>query len=235
MEFRRSAHVAAAMGADVVINYPLWIVAKRMGAGLAPVPPLRRLYSGGGALWISMAPTTVIEDGATTALHRTFGENELLCAAASGVVAAVLVTSQVEHCITAAHARGTSVLPAAAAIGRERGVLGLLLPPGMTAMAGREIPFAAALFAIRPRIAAAAEKRLPAPTTLGGRFVRELCCGGLAAVVAVPPSHPPSVVAAYQQASGLSLAKAMRDIYAAGGYREFFRGLPARTVSLAGT
>ena len=65
--------------------------------------------------------------------------------------------------------------------------------------------------------------------------MRELCCSGLVAVVAVPPSQPPSVVAAYQQASGVSLSRAISDIYAAGGYREFFRGLPARTVLLAGT
>ena len=42
----RAASVGAAMGADILINYPLWIVAKRVGAGLsalhAPTPPLRR-------------------------------------------------------------------------------------------------------------------------------------------------------------------------------------------------
>ena len=116
----RSAHVAVAAGADTVINYPLWIVAKRMGAGLPAFPPLRRLYSGGGALWVSMAPTTVIEDGVTTGLRR-FAESELLCAAASGVAAALLCTSQIEHVITAAHARGDGVAATARRVLRDRG------------------------------------------------------------------------------------------------------------------
>ncbi len=39
----RAASVGAAMGVDIVINYPLWIVAKRVGAGLSALPPLHRL------------------------------------------------------------------------------------------------------------------------------------------------------------------------------------------------
>ena len=39
----------------------------------------------------------------------------------------------------------------------------------------------------------------------------------------------------YQQAHSASLKRALADIYAAGGGRAFFRGLPARTASLAGT
>ena len=36
----RAASVGAAMACDIVINYPLWIVAKRVGAGLSALPPL---------------------------------------------------------------------------------------------------------------------------------------------------------------------------------------------------
>ena len=65
--------------------------------------------------------------------------SELLCAAASGVAAALLCTSQIEHVITAAHARGDGVAATARRVLRDRGAAGLLLPPGMAAMACREI------------------------------------------------------------------------------------------------
>ena len=80
----RAASVGAAMGADILINYPLWIVAKRVGAGLSALPPLHRLYAGGGALWISIAPTTIIEDGVSTVLKPRCGD--LAASAASGAI-----------------------------------------------------------------------------------------------------------------------------------------------------
>ena len=226
----RACSVGAAMGADIVINYPLWIVAKRVGAGLTALPPLHRLYAGGGALWASIAPTTILEDGVSTVLKPRCGD--LAASAASGAIAGVCVTSQVERCITAAHAsRGLSVRETAVAIYQRGGVAGLLLPPGMAATACREVPFAAALFAVRPRLKRIAEERYP--TT--HRFLRELSCGVAAAAVAGPASHAPSVVAAYQQATEATPSRAVADIYASGGLRAFFRGLPARTMSLAGT
>ena len=225
----RAFNVGAAMGADVVINYPLWIVAKRVGAGLSAFPPIRRLYAGGGALWVSIAPTTIIEDGVSTVLKPRCGD--LAASAASGAIAGVCVTSQVERCITAAHARDRGVGETVAALYRRGGVAGLILPPGMMATACREVPFAAALFAVRPRLRKIAEERYP--TTQ--RFLRELSCGVAAAAVAGPASHAPSVVAAYQQATDATPTRAMAHIYAAGGLRAFFRGLPARTLSLAGT
>ena len=225
----RAASVGAAMACDIVINYPLWIVAKRVGAGLSALPPLHRLYAGGGALWVSIAPTTIIEDGVSTVLKPRCGD--LAASAASGAIAGVCVTSQVERCITASHARDRGVGETIAALYRRGGILALALPPGMAATACREVPFAAALFAVRPRLRAIAEERYP--TTQ--RFLRELSCGVAAASVAGPASHAPSVVAAYQQATDVTPRQAIAKIYAAGGLREFFRGLPARTVSLAGT
>ena len=226
----RAASVGAAMGADIVINYPLWIVAKRVGAGLSALPPLRRLYAGGGALWVSIAPTTIIEDGVSTVLKPRCGD--LAASAASGAIAGVCVTSQVERCITAAHAsKGLSVRETVVAIYQRNGVAGLISPPGMAATACREVPFAAALFAVRPRLRAIAEERYPGTQ----RLLRELSCGVAAASVAGPASHAPSVVAAYQQATDATPSRAVAEIYAAGGLRAFFRGLPARTMSLAGT
>ena len=137
----RAASVGAAMGADIVINYPLWIVAKRVGAGLSALPPLHRLYAGGGALWVSIAPTTIIEDGVSTVLKPRCGD--LAASAASGAIAGVCVTSQVERCITASHARDRGVGETVAALYRRGGVVGLALPPGMLATACREVPFAA--------------------------------------------------------------------------------------------
>ena len=225
----RAASVGAAMGADIVINYPLWIVAKRVGAGLSALPPLNRLYAGGGALWVSIAPTTIIEDGVSTVLKPRCGD--LAASAASGAIAGVCVTSQVERCITAAHARDRGVGETVAALYRRGGILALALPPGMLATACREVPFAAALFAARPRLRKIAEERYPGAQ----RLLRELSCGVAAAAVAGPASHAPSVVAAYQQATEATPRQAVADIYASGGLRAFFRGLPARTLSLAGT
>lgn len=230
----RAACVGASMGADIAINYPMWIVAKRVGAGLSPaVPPLSRLYVGGGALWLSLGPTTVIEDGATSALQALAPGRDLLSAAFSGVVAGLCVTSQVEHVITAAHARGAGILGTARSCLKERGAFFLLFPPGMVATACREIPFAATLFHVRPllsrRFGAAAE------ASAAERVLRECLCGCAASAVASPASHAPSVVAAYQQATGAPLLRAVADLHAAGGWRTFFRGLAARTVSLAGT
>lgn len=200
----RGAIVGAAMGADVIVNYPLWIVAKRVGAGLKALPPLSLLYSGGGALWLSIAPTCIIEDGVTTELKRYVDAPDVILAGCSGVAAAVCVTSQVERVITCAHARCVSVSAAAASILKERGVRSLLLPPGMTAMALREAPFAAALFALRPRISEAVERRAPPNTP---RPARELACGCAAAAVGAPPSHAPSVVAAYESPRGICLRR----------------------------
>ena len=54
-------------------------------------------------------------------------------------------------------------------------------------------------------------------------------------MVATPISHIPSVIAAYQQGHGVGLKTAIQDLYQIGGFSEFWRGLVARTVSLAGT
>ena len=87
----RAASVGAAMACDIVINYPLWIVAKRLGAGLSALPPLHRLYAGGGALWVSIAPTTIIEDGVSTVLKPRCGD--LAASAASGAMPTASITA----------------------------------------------------------------------------------------------------------------------------------------------
>ena len=59
----RARAAGAAMACDIVVNYPLWIVAKRVGAGLSAFPPLHRLYAGGARSGCRSPPTTIIEDG----------------------------------------------------------------------------------------------------------------------------------------------------------------------------
>lgn len=100
--FLRSVAVGGAMCSDIACNYPLWIAAKRIGANLPPFPSdIKNLYKGGGALWLSLGPTTMVEDKVTSLLNKTFRGRDaqwyhgLLSAATSGVVAAMLVTSQV--------------------------------------------------------------------------------------------------------------------------------------------
>jgi hypothetical protein len=99
----RSVAVGLAMCSDITCNYPLWIAAKRIGANLTPFPSdLKNLYKGGGALWLSLGPTTMVEDKVTSMMNQSLnsdGENHwshgLLSAATSGMVAALVVTSQV--------------------------------------------------------------------------------------------------------------------------------------------
>merc|ERR1719331_3010371 len=87
--FQRSAAVGAGCAADIAINYPLWIVAKRMGVGIAAVPPtLPELYKGGGSLWISLGPST---------LPGGLGiDRELASSVFAGAFAAATFCAQVE-------------------------------------------------------------------------------------------------------------------------------------------
>ena len=99
----RSLAVGLAMCSDIAFNYPLWIAAKRIGANLSPFPSdIKNLYKGAGALWLSLGPTTMVEDKVTSLLNEVSSGEErywyhgLLSAATSGMVAALLVTSQVD-------------------------------------------------------------------------------------------------------------------------------------------
>lgn len=126
------------------------------------------------------------------------------------------------------------MMQTAAAVCTETGVSGLLLPPGMLAMVGREIPFASALFYIRPLLSQCLMDSFPgADQKLS--IVKELTCGCLTSIIATPLSHPPSVIAAYQQAHSIGLVAAIRGITARDGHIGLWRGLLARTVALAGT
>jgi hypothetical protein len=104
-------------------------------------------------LWFSLGPTTIIEDVVSRNLKQ-YGTGSLhsaISAAASGVVAALLITSQVEHIITASHVRQKGILSTLRHLYRTQ-PLSIILPPGMMAMVGREISFSTGLFFLRPLI-----------------------------------------------------------------------------------
>lgn len=178
----------------------------------------------------------MVEDKITSVVfaHTNGPYRGIISAASSGVCAALLVTSQAEHVITSSHTRSLPVLKTITTIYAEKGMTGLLLPPGMLAMVGREVPFATALFYFRPVLSTRLEKLYPNENNRLN-LSRELLCGCLTSSVATPLSHPPSVIAAYQQGHSVSFRKAVRDILAIDGWKGFWRGLGARTVSLAGT
>merc|ERR1712232_958838 len=101
---------------DIAINYPMWIVAKRMGVGIPALPPtLPEMYKGGGSLWFSLGPTTMIEDVSKRAVEDHLLPStlpiprELASSVAAGAFAAATFCAQVEHAITAAHTHNLSM------------------------------------------------------------------------------------------------------------------------------
>ena len=148
----RAAVVAGASAADMICNFPLWIVAKRLSAGVG-LPNVSELYKGSGSLYFAMGPMVVVQDGSTALALDKFnqagvGPQAALCASAmlSGAVGALAVGAQVEGCITRAHATGETVLGAAQSTWRAGGAVALVVPHGACMVVGREIPYAGCLF-----------------------------------------------------------------------------------------
>jgi len=143
---RRAGIVAAASAVDMVVNFPLWIVAKRISAGL-PLPATRDMYKGSGHLYLAMGPMTVVEDGSTTVVDRALDNLTSLskpmalawASTASGLAGALLIGAQVEAIITRAHSLGGSVGEASGAAYRAGGIRALLMPHGLCMIAAREV------------------------------------------------------------------------------------------------
>jgi len=207
-------------------------------------------YKGGGSLWFSLGPTTMLEDVSKRVLEdhllpqgwlQGLGvDRELMASVFAGAFAAATFCSQVEHAITAAHTKELTMSGAIGHIFHERGGLrGLLLPPGILAMMFREMPFVAALFYVRPAVTSrvyGTDMSSGGPEAKPSRRLHlELASGFVTSWLTSPWAHVPSVVAAYQQGHGVGLQKACCEIYRQGGWRAFWRGLVARTCSIAGT
>ena len=89
-----------------VVNFPLWIAAKRISAGL-PLPAMHEVYKGSGSLYLAMGPMTIVEDGSTSLVARSLRDSLnptlalLVSASASGAAGAMAVGSQERHTMRA--------------------------------------------------------------------------------------------------------------------------------------
>lgn len=257
----RAAIIAGACSADMAVNFPPWIVAKRASAGLG-LPSLSELYKGSGSLLFAMGPMYMVADASTAATLDLIGDRlpptPALCVSAcvSGGVGALGVGCQIEGLITRAHATGHTVWETLLATRAALGISGVLVPYGALMIAAREIPYAGCLFFlsgyIRSQIhgtsvigeaggtegaATAAAAAPEGGITASWAFLgRDLLSAALTACIAGPISHVPSVVAAHQQAHSVSISTACREIARSGkGLGPWFLGLLPRTCSLTGS
>ena len=230
--------------ADMLVNYPLWIVAKRLSAGLG-LPAVSEIYKGSTSLLVAFGPMVLLQDGSTGELLRHF-EGKIqsqtvahaTAACISGGIGALFVGSQIEGMITHAHATKQTVAQAAGSMYRTGGLSAIALPYGALAMVGREVPYAGSLFFLSGWIRSRVHGTWPVsdePGLAASRVPRDMLSAAVTASIAGPLSQAPSVVAAYQQAHQVSLSSACQRIAAAGGAAGFFGGLIPRTLSLAGS
>jgi hypothetical protein len=90
----------------------------------------------------------------------------------------------------------------------------------MLAMVGREVPFASALFYVRPMMfnymhteETSGLRKSEDPGDLSIKKVTaSAICGICTSILVTPMSQAPSVIAAYQQGHGATVAQAVRDI-----------------------
>lgn len=240
----RVAVVGAACAADMIINFPLWITAKRVSAGLS-LPGLPELYKGSGSLFLAMGPMLTIADKSTAIslglLEDRVGNvdaRHAIASCVSGAVGALCVGGQIEGHIARAHATGHTVWQTVCIAYRTGGPALLALPHGTLMVAAREFPYGGCLFFLSGRI------REQVRTAIGSdgassnavkRIASDMASAALTAVVAGPLSHAPSVVAAHQQAHGVPFLEACNQIRRSAGVKGFFLGLLPRTCSLAGS
>ncbi|KAL3894423.1 MAG: hypothetical protein SGPRY_013813, partial [Prymnesium sp.] len=144
--FQRTIIVACASAADMVVNFPLWICAKCIAAGIA-LPRPRNIYKGSGTLWFAMGPLTIVEDRATAISLDVIGDRLLpahahaVSACVSGGVAGLTVGCQFEGIITRAHSTGQTVLQTAIGTYYGGGVSAILFPSGAMMIAAREVSY----------------------------------------------------------------------------------------------
>jgi hypothetical protein len=234
---KRSAVVFTSVLVDIIVNYPLWIYAKRIMAGLGP-PAVRHLYKGGGSLLLSNGPMVVLQDGTTGAILKGSGaapHTHALAACASGALGGLCVGAQVESIITRAHATRAPVWRTTLSVLAAGGPRALLAPRGAPMVAAREVPYAGVLLYLSARVRAAVGDAAGAGAPGAGaatRWAADAAAALLSAAIAGPISHVPSVIASHQQAHNVGVVEACRCIRLSGG---FFRGVFPRTCTLAGS
>eukprot|EP00929_Paragymnodinium_shiwhaense_P074454 TRINITY_DN38110_c0_g1_i1.p1 TRINITY_DN38110_c0_g1~~TRINITY_DN38110_c0_g1_i1.p1 ORF type:complete len:288 (+),score=32.40 TRINITY_DN38110_c0_g1_i1:178-1041(+) len=250
---KRGALLGLSAGVDIAVNYPPWIIAKRVGAGLG-MPALNDLYKGGGLLWVSLGPTYVCEDlgsrifppAVRVACGHALSDDgeEAVAAALAGAFTGVAVSSPIENVLTRAHKHGSSTMCAARDVICQGGLVGTFFPRGAVAMAGREIPFSLGLFYLRERVVnkmhdlgdAHQPHANGGPASAWGRWwAAEITASLTTSAFVNIASHPASVVLAQQQAHDLPLATALSRLWADGLVKGFYAGYLFRTVAIAGT
>lgn len=141
---QRTLIVAGASAADMLVNFPLWICAKCVSAGI-PLPSLRNLYKGSGSLYFAMGPLTIVEDRTTAVALDTIGDRlsvdlrHAASACISGGIAALTVGCQIEGIITRSHATGETVLQTAVSTHARGGFASIFVPYGAMMIAAREV------------------------------------------------------------------------------------------------
>mmetsp|Transcript_58287 Transcript_58287/g.161153 ORF Transcript_58287/g.161153 Transcript_58287/m.161153 type:complete len:311 (-) Transcript_58287:468-1400(-) len=252
----KTAMVGLACAADLAVNYPLWVVAKRLGAGLS-MPRGREFYKGAFCVWLSYFPTVACDEAIGSRFAATVGAvmpglgsegRELAAAATAGALSGLLVAAPTENLVTRAHSSGASVAQAFRNVLRTDGIRRMAMPFGMTAMMGREVPFSMGIFCLRDHFArlchdysnhhsgsvATDTSSLRRSGSSLQWWAEELGSSMACAAVVNLPAHPASVVLAQQQAHCLRLGEAVWQIYASGGLRGFYVGFMSRAVSIGG-
>lgn len=246
--------VGAGCGVDLALCYPLWVAAKRLGAGLG-WPRGREMYRGVLPVWASYFPALACDDLSCRylqpALHRVSpvpcskDVEQLVAATVAGAVAGIVVAAPTEGVVTRAHCLGISCSQTLLqALQTRRGLRSILLPYGQAAMVGREVPFSVGIFFLRDwlsnifhrPVSQGSESQSQEVPGLSMRFcLNEVATASCSAFSINLVSHPPSVVLALQQAKNMPLKQALRQIYSNGGFRGFYVGFVARTVALTGS
>lgn len=234
----RSAIVVTSTLTDILLNYPLWVYAKRIQAALG-APKLGEVYKGAGALFFCCGPQLTVQDYSTGAILKLLDNStnaaHAVSACASGAIGALAVGSQVERVITRAHASSLSVASVIRTTYAAEGLAGLIAPYGGLMVAAREVPYAGTLFFLSGFLNAQLRSGLLSTDERGPHLGLDVLTALCSAAIAGPISHAPSVIASHQQARGVTILAACREIAATGGWRSFFRGLVPRTLTLAGT
>lgn len=235
--------IVSACSADIIVNYPLWIYAKRIMAGLSR-PRLGEIYKGAGSLLFSCGPMMTLQDHSTHFILQRLGDDKkaqnshFFSACVSGAVGGLFVGAQVESVITRAHAQRETVWRTfQSTYAKKGGLAALALPYGALMVAAREVPYAGTMFFlshwIRTQLNGGDE--LGAHVSTSHHIGRDLLTAFVSAAIVGPISHAPSVIASHQQANNVTISTACREMYAAGGFRSFYRGIIPRTITLAGS
>lgn len=167
----RAGIILAGLSIDMAINFPMWISAKRVSAGLT-MPRLGEVYKGSGSLMFAMGPMIVVQD-ATTAVVLRFSDGKFdptaaqaASACVAGAVGALTVGAQIEAVITRSHAIQQTITQTAWTTFRASGIVALVAPFGAMMIAAREVPYAGCLFFLSGWIRARLDSTWP-PAVIG--------------------------------------------------------------------